>query len=1019
MNRINMFSFMNIQGLKPKTKPSKVPYVADLIQSSNKLFIGLSETWLKDHCEAELQIEGYTLFQSDRKRKKLSKRGRDSGGVAFYVRNDIAESTNVIYQFSNGVVEALCLYSKIENLILGAVYRQPDDSVNCHRSLNTHFKEMLNGMKESIISLDIPLPDIIIGGDFNLPKISWSNGVLNTLPACPRVVKEMAASLQEFCCTFFLNQFVEKPTHKDGNILDLVLTNNSDLVHDINVNDTLLSITHHKVVEVSTAYCIKSNCSNPEQKPRLHSNEFQMLNFFNDQINWDNIRSKLRDYSWDTLFRNKSADEMLNIFYAVCLDVAKGEVPRRKHGAKKTSNCSRKKKKLLRRRKQINKTLTKVTSALRIKRLQEELVEVEKKLMALYRSSEEYEEKVAVSSIKKNSKYFFKYAKKFSKIANKIGPLKDEDGELVSDPSKIGEILSKQFVSVFSKPLEDTPSSSSSSNGPQLSEVIFDQSDVEQCIDEIRKNAAPGFDGFPAIFLKICKLELSLPLTLIWSESFKTASVPLLLKKSIIVPIHKGGSKALAKQYRPVALTSHLIKIFEKMIKRRLMCFLEENQLLKEGQHGFRSGRSCLSQLLEHFEMIVDIVSSGKNVDVIYLDFAKAFDKVDFDVLLSKLSRLGVSGRLLLWIKEFLVGRLQSVVVNGTFSDFVKVLSGVPQGSVLGPILFLVMMTDIDDDIVHAVLKSFADDTRVSNSISNLNDMTNLQNDANTIYAWANNNNLEFNDLKFELIQYGADDDLKCSANYLSSSNNPIEPSTSVRDLGVIMQNDCTFSYQVDTAIADAKKRAGWALRTFKSRDPLTMLTLWKSLVLPKLEYCSQLWCPIKKGDILRLEDVQRSFVRKIRFQDSFDMNYWQRLSCLKMYSLQRRRERYRILYVWKIIEGLVPNLSVSTTSSIQVKWNIRVGRQCVYPRVANQTNNRLKKLHDGLLSKHGSLLFNCLPKNIRNMSGCSVVSFKRELDNYLQTIPDEPLIPGYGRGNRTLYGSNSLIDILSVTQNH
>ena len=142
-------------------------------------------------------------------------------------------------------------------------------------------------------------------------------------------------------------------------------------------------------------------------------------------------------------------------------------------------------------------------------------------------------------------------------------------------------------------------------------------------------------------------------------------------------------------------------------------------------------------------------------------------------------------------------------------------------------------------------------------------------------------------------------------------------------------------------------------------------------------------------------------------------------LSCLKMYSLQRRRERYRILYVWKIIEGLVPNLSVSTTSGIQVKWNIRVGRQCVYPRVANQTNNRLKKLHDGLLSKHGSLLFNCLPKNIRNMSGCSVISFKRELDNYLQTILDEPLIPGYGGGNRTLYGSNSLIDILSVTQNH
>ena len=210
-----------------------------------------------------------------------------------------------------------------------------------------------------------------------------------------------------------------------------------------------------------------------------------------------------------------------------------------------------------------------------------------------------------------------------------------------------------------------------------------------------------------------------------------------------------------------------------------------------------------------------------------------------------------------------------------------------------------------------------------------------------------------------------------------------------------------------------AKTRASWALRTFKCRSPTAMLTLWKSLILPKLEYCSQLWCPVKKGAILQLEEVQRSFIRKIRFENSFDLDYWQRLQCLNLYSLQRRRERYRIIYVWKVIEGLVPNISDLANAGIQCKHNARLGRTCVVPNIRTHINNQVRKLHDGLLSQHGTKLFNCLPKHLRNISGCSVNSFKNELDKFLQSVPDEPIIPGYTGGNGSMYGSNSLVDIL------
>ena len=966
--------------------------------------------------QAELWVEGYKLYRSDRKRAKSSKRGRDSGGVAFYIRNDIAQSTSILMQFSNGVVEALCLYSEKENLILACIYRQPDDSTNGHTSLNREFKEMLVSLKQCISGIGPLIPDIIIGGDFNLPRISWNDGVATFLQGCPKAIKELNHSLHDCCNDLFLKQVVEHATHKDGNVLDLILTNNTDLVHELNINDTLLSITHHKIIQVSTSYKTKCKLHKNRKVPPLTS-LFQKFNFHSNTISWEDVACELNDYSWEAEFQEKTPDEMLKLLYDLCLEVAEKHVPKRNLNSVKKRKNNPMKQKLLRRRKKLNKMLTKVKSTSRRDHLQSELVDTEKRLMLMYRNSREYEEKMAVDAIKKNSKYFFKYAKKFSKVPNKVGPLKNDDGELIDDPSSIAEMLSNQYVKMFSEPSnlsEIVNNDGLSSSTVSLSDVTFDDSDTARCIDEIRDNAACGLDGFPAILLKKCKDALAKALTLIWKESFKTGQIPQILRRSVIAPIHKGGSRYLPPQYRPVALTSHLIKVFEKIIKKKMVDYLEGNQLFKPGQHGFRAGRSCLSQLLDHFEKVIDIISSGNNADVIYLDFSKAFDKVDFTILLHKMAKLGIGGKLLQWIKEFLTHREQCVCVSGFLSDFVKVLSGIPQGSVLGPILFLIMMIDIDVNVKHATVKSFADDTRAMHSIHEQNDMVDLQHDVESIYNWADANNLKFNDTKFELVQYGACSDLKTSYQYETSEHSAIQPSECVKDLGVLMSNDCTFTKHINAVIEDAKSRASWALRTFSSRNPTAMLTLWKSLILPKLEYCSQLWCPVKKGTILQLEEVQRSFVRKIRFENSFNMDYWQRLQFLNMYSLERRRERYRILYVWKIIEGLVPNISNSINSGIQIKHNARVGRTCIIPNVSSRINNGVRKLYDGLLSQHGSKLYNCLPKHLRDISGCSVNSFKNKLDAFLLSVPDEPIIPGYTGGNGSIYGSNSLINVLS-----
>ena len=172
---------------------------------------------------------------------------------------------------------------------------------------------------------------------------------------------------------------------------------------------------------------------------------------------------------------------------------------------------------------------------------------------------------------------------------------------------------------------------------------------------------------------------------LIWHHSLDIGQISPLLKCSFITPIHKGGKQDIAKNYRPVALTSHLIKVFEKVLKNCIVDYVEEHKLFNPNQHGFRAGRSCLSQLLAHYDKIITLLEKGFNVDIIYLDFSKAFDKLDFNVTIQKLYDLGITGNILQWITSFLTNRQQTVIVDGVKSDPIAVLSGVHRARSLAP----------------------------------------------------------------------------------------------------------------------------------------------------------------------------------------------------------------------------------------------------------------------------------------------------------------------------------------------
>ena len=336
----------------------------------------------------------------------------------------------------------------------------------------------------------------------------------------------------------------------------------------------------------------------------------------------------------------------------------------------------------------------------------------------------------------------------------------------------------------------------------------------------------------------------------------------------------------------------------------------------------------------------------------------------------------------------------------------VPVGSGVPQGSVLGPLLFLVLIGDIDSDILSSFVSSFADDTRLFRAVTGVRDASSLQTDLEKVYQWAVDNNMLYNSKKLEALRYGPDQVLKTTTNYTAPDGSIIPDKDSVRDLGVTMTADGSFRQHISAMCLSARNMCAWILRTFHSRSEELMMTLWKSLVLPILDYCSQLQFPSKTGKIQEIEDIQKSFTRKIHSLKRGD--YWERLDSYNLYSLQRRRERYRILYVWKILQNIVPNVG---ENGIKSRSSIRHGRFCLVPKPISTASAEVQQLKEGSFCVNGVKLFNSLPKSLRNLKDVDLSTFKQKLDKFLSTVADEPQCPGYTARRRA--ASNSLLHMI------
>ena len=959
----------NIAGLYTRTNKEKTAMLYEKARENGSVIVALTESHLRsDIKDAEISMPGFQIYRADRTQ------GIKKGGVVIFLKNEFAKSAQLLSSGSNGVVEWVSLHLQSDNTICICVYRPPTCPVS-------KFTEVMEQLHQDIEGMGTPAPNIIMCGDFNLPIISWE---LDEIAGGAGYMREQATRLLEFAMTHSLEQCVRGPTRVD-NILDLFLVNNEEMVIETKIHDTIVS--DHRLITV--VIVLPGRNMHPTTDRPL--NDMNSLNFFHSSVDWDVICEKLDSISWRDDFQGETVQYMYEKLCGVLWDVCSELVPYKRCCAVHKI-IPRDRRILMRKRSNLNKKVRTCINIQRKSRMIEEIRNIEIALKESLSRERCNAEKKAVNAIKLNPKYFYAYAREKSRFRFPIGPLK-VDNELVGDPKKMSDILSRQYKSAFSLPRysaeEEWQHSVDPENAEHLADVQFSEEDLVRSAARISANSAAGPDGIAAILLKKCIHSLKEPLALMWKQSLQSNEIPHQMKLGTITPIYKGGSRSEAKNYRPVTLTSHIIKLFERVVDEKITIHMNERGLFNPRQHGFRRNRSCLSQLLQHYQGIVEIQEQDNVADVVYLDFSKAFDKVDHIILMRKLSGIGVKGPLLRWIHTFLTGRMQVVAVEGCLSDAEEVISGVPQGTVLGPVLFLIHIGDIDSSLQHATASSFADDTRITMKIKCKEDCDRLQQDLELVYEWATENNMAFNEEKFEHIRYGSCENL---SGYRGPDGASIEVCQKVKDLGVFMTDDGKFKEHIVDMARSAKQKAGWILRVFETREKFAMLTLFKSLVLPLLEYCCQLWSPRRVGLIRKIEAVQRSFTYRIRGMQ--DLNYWERLERLELYSLERRRDRYFIVYVWKIINNLAPNLS-NEHMAIYTRNSERRGLMCRIPAVNTAAVARVQTLKEDSFIVHGPRLFNAIPRELREFSG-TLYTFKVKLDRYLKSVPDKPALPHY-----------------------
>ena len=801
------------------------------------------------------------------------------GGVLVGCKSHL-DSNQVVIDTEAELVSAAIVPKTGPPLIVAAVYRPPasgqrgSDYVDC--------------LSTSIDQLCTKYPDspVWIGGDVNLPDIDWSADTV----AGNSYNLNINTKFLNCCLVNGLEQVVDFPTRYE-NLLDILLTNRPSLMGRV---DRVPGVSDHQGVLASSL--VKARYRRPVKR-KIYLWNRSDTDSIRDEMASFSHRFTL-DYSIHT-----PVNQLWITFKSKCLEILETLVVSRWSSERFSQPW------ITGQVKRISRRQKRAHSKARQTKSERDWVWYRtlrhKAQLTCRQAYNDYLNSFICEDSEKNPKRLYSMVKSKRNDSSGVAPLR-RNGIIHSDAKTKANILNEQFVFVFSAETGEPSAVDACLSGdpcPDMDSICVTTAGVAKLLRSLQTHKATGPDGIPTHLLKITAEEAAGALQLIFQASLTQGSVPSDWKKAHIVPVFKKGDRANPANYRPISLTSVCSKVMEHVVHSGIMKHLECYDILSDLQHGFRKNRSCESQLILTVNDLAKSVDDSSQVDAILLDFSKAFDKVSHSRLLRKLEHYGIRNSTLSWITDFLHSRTQDVVLDGQSSSESAVTSGVPQGTVIGPLLFLVYINDLPSR-VRSTVRMFADDCLLYREIRSMNDTQALQDDLDSLQTWEQDWLMEFNPSKCEAITF-TKKTKPVTAEY-KLHDIILAAVSSAKYLGVNISSKLSWNVHVDITAKKATQSLNFIRRNFSCCPTHIREQCYKTLVRPQLEYASSVWDNTVQRNITKVESVQRSAARFTCHDYRRSSSVTAMLQKLQWDSLQQRRARSRVLMLYRIRNGLV-----------------------------------------------------------------------------------------------------------------
>lgn len=942
---------LNIQGIQ-----NKIEQIDILLNNSvNDIHIlGLSESKLNtNHSSTFFTIQNYQLFRKDR--ITTPDRPEQGGGIIIYVKDAIRCERRCDLESEN--VE--CLWLEIfppnsKSFLVGNIYRHPNETVHWNELFEVHFDKVLGCEKE-----------IYLLGDFNRDLLQ----------------KNVKNSWMEYMQSFGLEQVVQSPTRVTSHsetLIDHIYCNTQTNILSVDV--PILGLSDHFPVIVTRKV-------NPSPIPRKSHFSISYRSFKN--FNETEFINDLKSAPWDIIKLFDDTNDIVDSWSSIFLDIIDKHLPLKQHRVK---------------HKQQPKWLTgEIIDAIKTRDRYKSINDDNQykswrnKVCSMIKQSKKNQFSEILTENANNPASIWKLFKELGASKRKdncnVHSLKVND-MLIDSPVDIADQFNKFFVTVASKIKEPIMTSNFDQLEQYCNEKIpenyyfsipnISHDKVEKYIKNIDITKATGLDNIGPRLLKLAAPFISYSLMYICNHSILSSNFPDKWKEGKVKPLYKNGSRDDTNNYRPISILPVISKLLEKHVHDSLMSFLTAHKLLHSTQSGFRPNHSCETALLHMINRFHEAINSNQVVGMVMVDFRKAFDLVDHTLLLKKLRHYKLSDATVQWFSSYLLNRKQRVVINNTESTSENIVCGVPQGSILGPLLFLMFINDLPLFTNNVSTDLYADDTTLFDTGKSQDTIEqSLQLALQNLSVWCKLNGMLLNTSKTKVMlittlqkRLNLHDGilhLKYDDNFLNSVENE-------KVLGVHIDNNLTWSVHIGHI---AKKLASNLWLLSKLKDYLSIehrVQFYKTYIQPHIDYCSTIWGGTSQYNLNRIYRLQKRSIKIILNYEYDDIG--SSMDNLKILSIYERIFLRKAKFMFKISKSLTPQYINQMFSLRAMNETIESLRSTSI--INFSTPRPQKELFKQSLMYSGPIIWNNLPNWLKNLE--TVDSFHKHCIKWMKS---------------------------------